>query len=170
MSSRILRRPTDSGTRLVLSAAARRRLSAHVTRGYPFEVVGLLLGDAARAEVQEARALENEQESGPSRRFVVSGLRLARAEAAAEAEGFDVLGYYHSHPDHPASWSDEDRDQALPGRSYLIAAVSGDPGPPTLQALRCWRLAEDRSELLEERLELPAERPGGPPAGLPPAR
>ncbi len=157
MSSLRARRSTDSGTRLVLRSGARLRLAAHALRGYPHEVVGLLLGSAARAEVSaevwEARPLENEQEQDPARRFVVSGLRLARAEAAAEAEGFDVLGYYHSHPDHPASWSDEDRDQALPGRSYLIASVSGVVGAPTLEALRCWRLAEDRSEMLEERLD-----------------
>jgi proteasome lid subunit RPN8/RPN11 len=157
MSSLRARRSTDSGTRLVLRSAARLRLVAHALRGYPHEVVGLLLGSEARAEVWaevwEARPLENEQEQDPARRFVVSGLRLARAEAAAEGEGFDVLGYYHSHPDHPASWSDEDRDQALPGRSYLIASVSGGVGEPTLDALRCWRLAEDRSEMLEERLD-----------------
>ena len=127
-------------------------------RGYPYEVVGLLLGRAGPPTALEARSLENEHEAEPARRFRVSGLRLARAEAQAEGEGFDVLGYYHSHPDHPASWSDEDRDQALPGRSYLIAAVQGVDQPPAVVGLRAWRIAEDRSEMLEEGLD---EAPDG---------
>ncbi len=151
MSSRTPRPPTDSGTRLRIEAAALDRLHAHAVEGYPHEVVGVLAGRAADATVSRAAPLQNEAERDPARRFVVSGLKLARTEAALEAEGLDVLGYYHSHPDHPASWSDDDRDQALPDRSYVIVSVVG-PAPRVAETT-AWRLSEDRAALLAEGLE-----------------
>jgi proteasome lid subunit RPN8/RPN11 len=156
MSSLTRRPPTDSGTRLRIEADALERLHAHVVEGYPHEVVGVLAGHAADATVRRAAPLQNEAELDPARRFVVSGLRLARTEAALEAEGLDVLGYYHSHPDHPASWSDADRDQALPDRSYVIVSVVG-PAPQVVETT-AWRLSDDRAAMLAEALErLPAD-------------
>ena len=70
------------------------------------------------------------------------------AEKAASAQGLEVIGWYHSHPDHPARPSDYDRDHAWPWYSYIIVSVH--TGVP--QDMTSWRLRDDRSEFLEEKI------------------
>ena len=63
------------------------------------------------------------------------------AEARAREVGAELLGFYHSHPDHPARPSQYDLDHAWPNLAYIIVAVaSGRPGETTL-----WRLCDDRT-------------------------
>lgn len=131
---------------LILSAAARRTLCEHAEQGFPHEVVGILVGEPGR--VESAVALVNERADSPRNRYHVSALALHRAELAVEASGKRVLGYYHSHPDHPAQYSDFDRDHALPNLSYLIVSVRGG----ATADLRCWWLREDRTAMDEQRL------------------
>ena len=73
-----------------------------------------------------------------------------RVERAASAAGAELLGFYHSHPDHPARPSQYDLDHALPNFSYIIvsvaAGVAGD--------VRSWKLREDRSAFDEETLSV----------------
>ena len=133
---------------LTLHAAELARLHAHARRGYPHEVVGILAGDRATNTVTRVHALENERADSPANRYKVSGLVLMKAERALEAEGLEIVGYYHSHPDHPARYSDYDRDHALPNMSYLITAVHDGEIADTLS----WRLTEDRSAMTPETL------------------
>lgn len=122
----------------------------HAREGHPHEVVGILAGDAATNTVRAVRALVNERADSAHNRYRVSGLVLARAQDALEAEGHDILGYYHSHPDHPARWSDYDRDHALPNLSYVIVSVFADGPRDTLS----WRLRDDRSVMDPETVEI----------------
>ncbi len=133
---------------LTLSHDAWCAVTAHAEAGYPHEVVGILAGRGARAT--RAVPLRNENAERPATRYRVDGLALFRAEAALEADGLEVLGYYHSHPDHPSAASDEDREHALPRRSYLIVAVH-DGHTHTHQS---WRLRDDRSVMDEEPVTL----------------
>lgn len=119
------------------------RLYAHTVAGYPHEVVGILAGNRARQDVTRVMTLQNERADTPENRYVVSGLVLSKAEAALEAEGLEVVGYYHSHPDHPARYSDYDRDHALPNMVYLIVSVVKGEVADTMG----WRLREDRSAM-----------------------
>lgn len=155
------RRPV--GPAVTLDDAASHALLAHAAAGFPHEVVGLLGGSAATGHVHRVVPLVNETTADPARRFAVDGRVALRAEQALNAAGVDLLGYYHSHPDHPADWSDTDRDSALPGMVYLIAAVA----PPTADRparvvdLQAWRLREDRSRMDAAPLHLtPAGAPG----------
>ena len=84
----------------------------------------------------------------PSR--VVGEFLLDRAEQALEAEGQEVVGYYHSHPDHTAEYSAYDRDHALPNMSYLICSVVNGAVADTLS----WRLVEDRSSMEAEPISI----------------
>ena len=160
MSSLTPRVLTPSGTTLTLPERELDRLHDHALAGYPHEVVGILAGDRAAGAVRRVHPLENATADDPARRFHVSGLTLMRAEQALEAEGLDVLGYYHSHPDHPASWSDTDRDQALPATSYVITAVHGPDGPQgdgvatRVVDTRAWRLRDDRGAMDHETLRV----------------
>lgn len=133
---------------LTIAEEPLRRIRAHVAEGYPHEVVGILAGRDGR--VDRVTALVNERADSPKNRYQVSGLVLLRAEQALEAEGLGILGYYHSHPDHPAQYSDFDRDHALPNLSYVIVSVQrGEPVD-----IRSWRLRDDRSAMDEQPLKL----------------
>ena len=135
---------------LRLASAEALRIRQHAENGYPHEVVGILAGDAASATVTRVAHLVNERSTEARTRYRVSGLMVMRAEQALEAEGLQVLGYYHSHPDHPSRYSEYDRDHALPNLSYLIVSVrdgaSGD--------MQSWRLRDDRSAMDEETIHL----------------
>ena len=135
---------------LTLDGAELQRLHAHAVEGYPHEVVGLLAGDRAENHVQRVHPLVNERADAAHNRYKVSGLTLMRAERALEAEGLEILGYYHSHPDHPARYSDFDREHALPNMSYLITAVHEGRVVDTLS----WRLVEDRTSMDAEDIQI----------------
>ena len=137
---------------ITFDADPAKQMHAHVREGYPHEVVGILAGtqtDGA-GRVTAIAALINERSDSAHNRYQVSGLTLMKAERALEAQGHTILGYYHSHPDHPAQYSDYDRDHALPNLSYVICAVTADGVTDT----RSWRLVEDRSAMDEEPVEL----------------
>jgi len=76
-------------------------------------------------------------------------LTQLEAERQARAEGLDVLGIVHSHPDHPAEPSSFDLEHAWPYYSYMIVSVSGGAAADQ----RSWRLRDDRSGFDPERLE-----------------
>lgn len=127
-----------------------QKLHAHAVEGYPHEVVGILAGDRSTHTVTRVASLVNERADSPRNRYKVSGLVLMRAQEALEDEGLDILGYYHSHPDHPARYSDYDRDHALPNLSYVIVSVGADGPRDTLS----WRLRDDRSAMDPENVEI----------------
>ena len=122
-------------------------------RRYPEEACGYLLGrpaaDGAR-EVLEARPAVNRRSLERERRFLLDPETVLRAEDEAEAQGMEVVGFFHSHPDHHAIPSDFDREHAWPWYSYPIVPVAnGETG-----RLRSWRLRDDRSGFVEESVEM----------------
>lgn len=153
---------------LRLKQAQMESIRRHGVRAYPNECCGLLLGHAngAEKEVQEVVPLTNlrhdperAQELMPldepgreseRNRFLIDPLEQLRVEKDARARGLDVLGYYHSHPDHPARPSDYDCEHAWPWYSYIILSVSG--GEP--KELTSWVLADDRSKFNPEHVEV----------------
>ena len=126
------------------------KLHAHAEEGYPHEAVGILAGNRETGELVKVLPLVNERADSAHNRYKVSGLILMRAEQALEAEGHDILGYYHSHPDHPSQYSDYDRDHALPNMSYVIVSVLNGAVADTAS----WRLKEDRSAMDSESIQL----------------
>jgi proteasome lid subunit RPN8/RPN11 len=73
-----------------------------------------------------------------------------RAELAAEARQIDVIGVFHSHPDHPDRPSEYDRDWAQPRFSYLITSIESGEAVGS----KSWRLADDRTRFTEEEIEI----------------
>jgi proteasome lid subunit RPN8/RPN11 len=122
-------------------------IRAHGTETYPDECCGALIG--RDGVVTETLALPNMTEEGPRRRFKVRPQDYRAAEGRAVQLGGDLLGFYHSHPDHPAQPSQTDLDYAWPFFSYVIVSVregvSGD--------MTSWRLRGDRSAFDQEKLE-----------------
>jgi proteasome lid subunit RPN8/RPN11 len=124
------------------------RVHAHAEEGFPHEVVGILAGSRETWTVTDVAALRNERADSAHNRYKVSGLTLMRAEQELEARGLQIVGYYHSHPDHPSQYSEYDRDHALPNMSYVIVSVMGGAAATT----QSWRLTDDRSRMDEEEI------------------
>jgi proteasome lid subunit RPN8/RPN11 len=122
-------------------------IRAHGRDTYPEECCGGLLGrrgDPAR--VSRIERIDNVRDAECARRYEVSPKDYLRLERLAAEEGVELLGFYHSHPDHPAVPSAYDRDHAFPFFHYLVCAVaSGRPGDVT-----AWVLSEDRGEFEPE--------------------
>lgn len=124
----------------------------HGSETYPHECCGALIG--RDGDVTDTLALPNTTDEGPRRRFLVRPSDYRAAEARASELGAELLGFYHSHPDHPAAPSQYDLDHAWPSFSYVIISVrEGRPGD-----IRSWRLKEDRSAFDEEEIAAAAPR------------
>lgn len=129
---------------LTLLASVDVAIRAHGRETYPHECCGALIG--RDDVVSHAFALPNTTDEGPRRRFLVRPADYREAERQAAAHGLDLLGFYHSHPDHPARPSQYDLDHAWPLFAYVIVAVAaGQDGD-----LTSWRLADDRSHFDQE--------------------
>jgi proteasome lid subunit RPN8/RPN11 len=131
---------------LSLQAGVADAIRAHGAETYPNECCGAFYG--RDGVVISTFALPNTTEEGPRRRFLVRPQDYRDAEKRATELKVDLLGFYHSHPDHPARPSQYDLDHAWPYFSYIIVAVrAGSP-----EDMTSWRLREDRSAFDEERL------------------
>jgi proteasome lid subunit RPN8/RPN11 len=111
----------------------------HGVETYPNECCGALFG--RDGQVVSTLPLANKTEEGPRRRFLVRPQDYQEAERQAVALGADLLGFYHSHPDHPARPSTYDLEHAWPFFSYIIVSVRA--GVP--EDMTSWLLRADRS-------------------------
>lgn len=168
---------------LKISTTAIQAIRTHGEEGYPLEICGFLVGHAVEGArtVFEAWPVRNAWEDDPGlrsrmfaaregaaasaerwegatteRRYLVSPQDLLAAMKRARAAGMDLVGVYHTHPEHPAVPSDFDRDAAWPDWSYIILSVREGKGAE----LRSWVLEEDGTGFAEEAMEeLPAGHP-----------
>jgi proteasome lid subunit RPN8/RPN11 len=135
-----------SNNGLTITAAVDQAIRTHGQETYPHECCGALVGRGDH--VSGIVALPNTTEEGPRRRFLVRPSDYREAEHRAGELGGELLGFYHSHPDHPARPSQYDLDHAWPTFAYIIVAVaSGVAGDMTV-----WHLKEDRSAFEEGSL------------------
>ncbi len=113
---------------LQLSKVDYETLRAHGEETYPHECCGILLGhlhDGANEVVQIMRAGNTRTDSAHNR-YHIAPQELIRAQREGRKLGLDIVGFYHSHPDHPAQWSQTDFAEAhWFGCSYVITAVAG---------------------------------------------
>ena len=131
---------------LRLNAQVEAAIRAHGAETYPNECCGALIG--RDGVVSEAFALPNTTDEGPRRRFMVRPQDYRSAEKRASEVGAELLGFYHSHPDHPARPSQYDLDHAWPFFSYVIVSVREGVS----EDMTSWRLREDRSAFDPEEL------------------
>ena len=144
---------------LRLRPADDARMRAHLAAAYPEEGCGVLIGrerDGGR-DVEEVLPFDNRRGDERERRYLIAPEQLLAAEKRARERGLDVIGFFHSHPDHPAEPSRFDLDHAWPYYSYLIVSVRG--GEPREAA--AWRLADDRARFVPEPLEADDSGRGG---------
>jgi proteasome lid subunit RPN8/RPN11 len=138
---------------LFLSQEILTRIHQHGEQAYPEEGAGLLLGETKGNEqqVSEIVSLTNErEEDARHNRYQLSPQDYLMGEELADRMGLDVLGVFHSHPDHPNQPSEFDRQWAWPNFSYLITSVVQGVAVES----RSWRLNEDRANFSEEKVEV----------------
>lgn len=126
-----------------LSQGVAVAIRRHGEETYPHECCGALVGVGDR--VKAAVPLPNTTEEGPRRRFLVRPADYRMAERQAVEAGGKLLGFYHSHPDHPARPSQFDLDHAWPNFAYVIVSVASGAA----RDMTVWWLKEDRTSFEE---------------------
>ncbi len=134
---------------LTITSEALKQIHAHGEAAYPHEGAGLLLGrvQGETKQVEAILPLENaREESARHNRYLLTAEDYMKAEQQAARMGLDVLGVFHSHPDHPNRPSEFDRDWAMPWFSYIITSVLAGKATES----RSWVLVEDHTAFQEE--------------------
>ena len=111
---------------LKIEKSAFEQLRAHGEETYPHEACGVLLGQVAAGErnVASVERCANTRTDSPGNRYNIDPAELVRIQRESRKRGEDIIGFYHSHPDHPARPSGFDLDNAhWFGCSYVITAV-----------------------------------------------
>ena len=136
-----------------LSQTLSREIERHGERAYPYECVGALFGtrEAAGALITEVLPLDNESDQDRRRRFHVADRDYLACERHARDASLELLGFYHSHPGHPAEPSATDVRYALPLFLYIIISIQsakyrGQTG--------CFVLNDDGSKLVHEEMRV----------------
>jgi len=118
-------------------------IAAHARSGYPHEICGVLVGTARDGVVRVARAVPvtNRETERPAVRYQIAPEDLIRIQREAREQGREILGYYHSHPDHPARPSETDRRIAAEGLSdgvihVVVGVERGEKATPTAWVFR----------------------------------
>lgn len=139
--------------RLHLSPEIMSLIESHGQDHYPEEAAGLILGRVEGADrvACEILTMENTfDESQRATRYQIDPRAMIEAEREADSRGLELLGVFHSHPDHPARPSEFDREMALPWFIYLITRIQTGEA----QESRGWQLVEDRGHFEEIPLHL----------------
>jgi proteasome lid subunit RPN8/RPN11 len=132
-------------------------LRQHGEETYPHECCGVLLGqfadDGSKIVTRIARA-GNTRDDSPHNRYHIDPKELIRIQREGRALGEDIVGFYHSHPDHPARWSTTDLAEAhWFGCSYVITSVEKGKAVVT-NSFQLDGTDEDDKKLADERLDL----------------
>ena len=139
---------------LRLAGALAEEIRRHGEAAYPAECCGVLVG-RAEAEAKEVVRLApavNRRTDDPHR-YLIAPDDLRRLEVEVRAAGQEIVGYYHSHPDHPARPSAFDTEHAWPWYSYLIVRIDRGRGAD----LASWVLDDERPLMLPESLDVLSE-------------
>ena len=129
----------------------------HGEETYPNECCGVLLGqmedDGTRVVASAARC-GNTRSDSPQNRYRIDPKELVRIQREGRERGEDIIGFYHSHPDHPAEWSPTDLAEAhWFGCSYVITAVAKGRAAIT-NSFELTGSEEDDKKLVDEKIEV----------------
>ena len=119
----------------------------HGEETYPQESCGVLLGNASDDERRVAAVVRcrNARDNSPHNRYSIDPAELVRVQCEARDRGLEIVGFYHSHPDHPAQWSQTDFEEAhWIGCSYVITSVERGRAGETRSFLLSGTREEDK--------------------------
>jgi len=132
-------------------------LRRHGEETYPHECCGVLLGamdDAGARVVTSTVRCGNTRDDSPHNRYHIDPKELVRIQREGRERGEDIIGFYHSHPDHPARWSQTDFAEAhWYGCSYVITAVEKGKAAIT-NSFELTGFDETDKKLVDEKIEV----------------
>lgn len=132
------------------------QIRKHGEETYPHECCGVLLGSFNKEggkEVKSVVSCQNMRTDSLENRYRISPVELVRIQRQATLAGQNIVGFYHSHPDHPAQWSATDLAEAhWTGCSYVITSV--EKGRAALTHSFVLRGLEEEKRLEDEVLEV----------------
>ena len=136
---------------LALSRHHLARMEEHARTAYPEECCGILVGARGdRTVIASVHPTPNRHATRARDRYQVDPREILRLDRAAQGQGHEVVGFYHSHPDHPPAPSPTDAAQAWHGYLYLIVAVAAGGHTET----KAWTYDEESRQFQEWPLEL----------------
>lgn len=123
------------------------KIRKHGEESYPEECCGVLIGRTQGGlQILEARRMRNTSLDSRRTRYNIDPIDLLNLEDELDELGFEMIGIYHSHPDHPARPSTFDLDHAWPKLTYMVLSV--DEGKAN--QLTSWRLMQDTKKFVED--------------------
>jgi len=149
---------------LILSYSDYAALRAHGEETYPYECCGVLLGKAESHGnvVRSTVRAGNTRTDRAHDRYHIAPEELIKIQRQARGLGLDIVGFYHSHPDHPAQWSQTDFNEAhWVGCSYIITAIEQGKAAITNSFLLTGTGEEDK-QFLDEPVEILADAAAEP--------
>ncbi len=126
-----------------------QQINTHAETEYPNECCGAVLGRLEKESKTAYNVLpisNTREESEKYHRFLIRPEEYLMCEKTALKQGWDIIGFYHSHPDHPAEPSQYDLEHAFPVYSYIIVSVVKG----TVNKMTSWELLSDRTRFNEE--------------------
>jgi proteasome lid subunit RPN8/RPN11 len=148
--------------KLQISQELLNKIYAHGEETYPEEGAGFLLGrdeDGVRQVVDILPLTNSREDAARHNRYLLSPQDMLTGEKEAMRKGLDVVGVFHSHPDHPNRPSEFDREWAMPWFSYVITSIKQG----IRAGSRSWRLADDRERFDEEEVLIMDSQGGSEP-------
>ena len=131
-------------------------LRAHGEETYPHECCGIMLGKANEDGITVAALIRagNTRTDSAHNRYNIAPQELIKAQREGRKAGQDIVGFYHSHPDHPAQWSQTDFAEAhWVGCSYIITEIAGGKAAITNSFLLTGTSEEDK-QFIDEPIEI----------------
>ena len=128
------------------------QIKRHGEKTYNEECCGAILGNS-KDEVKVVHELiefHNEKNDNRQRRYLITPGQYRQSEKLADEKNLELLGFYHSHPDHPSLPSEFDKDHALPWFLYMIVSVEKGKA----KKLSAWTLKDDRTSFEEHELNV----------------
>lgn len=125
------------------------QITDHAKEAYPHECCGFLIGkDMKGKRIWSTERGTNMNTERANDRYVINPQEFYFVDRCARTEGLDILGFYHSHPDHPDKPSEFDREYGQPGYSYIIVSVNKG----TDVSVRSWIFNKDNEPFKEEKI------------------
>ena len=139
--------------KLNISKQLLEEIHAHGESAYPEEGAGFLLGSSdgdLRVVTAILKLTNTREDAARHNRYLLTPQDMLCSEQEAARRGLDVVGVFHSHPDHPNRPSEFDREWAMPWFSYIITSVNDGKAAGS----RSWRLTDDREQFEEEEISI----------------
>ncbi len=133
---------------MILKGAALKQMRVHLERTYPCEGCGIMLGK--RDVVTMVHCGTNIRQDRQEDRFLLDPSDVMDAEKLARKNNIEIVGFYHSHPDHPARPSLTDLENAWEGYYYLITSVNKG----RMEDIGVFRLSEQENEFEQETFKI----------------